>query len=305
VELPPDVLAATPDLYASVESQLTAANDDPGALVALGSELETSLVAAGITAPVTVTGVTGEAVVVTVDSSASSDSSVSSDSSDSSNSSNSSDSSASSASSVAVVSASSASASSAERGGGGYWALLLGLCCCCLLCSGGGYVFKTHDKAAPYREKMKEKSAPHLEKLKTLKEDMMKKKTEETAVQKVEEGGTDGDTTLQELQNEVSELKLRMKELNELRMTQLKELREEKDEEFSLPSAPGDDHSLPPPSSLPAGEAGTTNPPPSSLPAGEAGTTNLKTANTKLKKEITELKIQLETLTQLKVDKNQ
>ena len=47
---------------------------------------------------------------------------------------------------------------------------LIGLCCCCSLCGGGGYVFATNDKAAPYRAKMKY---------------MMKKKTEETAVQKV------------------------------------------------------------------------------------------------------------------------
>jgi hypothetical protein len=164
VDLPPDVLAASPDLLASVERQLTAATDDPGALVTLGSKLETSLDSAGITAPVTVSGVSGvsgvtaEVEVVTAASSAST---------------------------------SSALASSAERGGGGYWASLLGLCCCCLLCGGGGYVFATNDKAAPYREKMKEKSAPHLEKLKTLKGEMMKKKTEETAVQNVEEGETE------------------------------------------------------------------------------------------------------------------
>ena len=53
---------------------------------------------------------------------------------------------------------------------------LIGLCCCCSLCGGGGYVFATNDKAAPYRAKMKY---------------MMKKKTEETAVQKVDEGETE------------------------------------------------------------------------------------------------------------------
>lgn len=65
VELPPAVLAANTDLLSTVESQLTAANSDPAALTTLGSNLETSLAAAGIDAPVTVTGVTAEVVVVT------------------------------------------------------------------------------------------------------------------------------------------------------------------------------------------------------------------------------------------------
>merc|ERR1719217_133080 len=60
VNLPADVLAATPDLFASVESQLTAANDDPAALATLGSNLETSLAAVGIDAAVTVSGVAAE-----------------------------------------------------------------------------------------------------------------------------------------------------------------------------------------------------------------------------------------------------
>merc|ERR1719478_1803892 len=60
VNLPADVLAATPDLFASVESQLTAANDDPAALATLGSNLETFLAAAGIDVAVTVSGVAAE-----------------------------------------------------------------------------------------------------------------------------------------------------------------------------------------------------------------------------------------------------
>lgn len=65
VDLPPELLADSPDLLANVENKLDAANDDDAALGELGAALSSSLSDAGIPVTVEVTGVVAEVVIVT------------------------------------------------------------------------------------------------------------------------------------------------------------------------------------------------------------------------------------------------